>query len=1199
MNVNSIRTAQRILTLAMAAALLLPVSPAAQNAPGNAGKITTLIPVGNVARGATELTAQRDMPVLWGDVITTERGGRVRVRLEDGSVLSVGSQSQLRIEKHDAQAQDTQLELIYGSVRANATRIVAPGGQFKVRTKAAVAGVVGTEEYVETSRARADTTVMALGGGIVAVTSTDARFPEPVLLNPGEITTVVEGRAPSPKRPATTEELGRAFRETEADPQASLSPNSVLAGNVLQARLTARGLNTATGYSVEQQGIRVQAGALQGDAVPLTIAVAPNVPAGNYTLTVQRPEGPIRATLIVTSERLQQAALTAGGGIQMPRTQNLSATRGAKLALDGTEAQSTAGRIVSYQWRVLNTQVSSSDSVFNLNTSLLNPGSYTVQLLVTDDQGRTATQQYNLEVQAGQQPAEILQALAIAYESLQPNNFLRYFDDQRFRNYGGFAAAVEDSFRNQLESMRVFQRAVNCSVIEEQDQAICQADFELQFTKKDQQLETLDSSGNPCGGTGQPTCPPGASLGKALQTGSERTTIRYERADAGWKIVDYSATVSCPGGSSTTGVNVGSCILAAGSRATPSFLLSNVQVLSTNLPLGTSVTGSLDIVPVAGFSGSVSLSGSGQVSNASVAVQFSPPAAAPGMPVSFTVMAPSSPPMGFNAPTPFTLVITGTDSASGQTATANIAMTLEPDFTLTVTPATTAGTPTPATHNSVIALQVSIVSGAGFANPILVDFPNLPAGFSATPGTVNPGATVNFPLQVTASAPPGPAQVTVRGTSSTNLVKTDVVFLNVTSDFTVTATSSAGFIVSAGSSLPVDVTVVPINNFAAPVQVSFINLPAGYVVTPPTATVAPGATSAFSISVPAGAVTGAVPLTIQGTFASAIRTLQVNAQVQGIAPAGGCRVYVPAPSSRTIGTTTQPAQPGAPPAAQPTAPAPTSPTAPRPAPGLPAAPPSVRPVTGPGPAPSGATQPTAAQPTTAPPAATDPLAPGTQPQAPGLQGPSQQPATQPQPAGPTRRGGPHRPAALSQTPAPGTQPAPGATPPAPPPPDAPCSTTGARTAAPGAAQAGVSQTTGAAARIERGSVQLTVGSCIGLRLASGSETECDRGADIEFRSSGGTAVSIEAEGIRSLGAVALNQATTEGPLSARSAPVQQGSTYAIQLSRGKALLRVVTVRSGGLAGRPSGARPALVPGQAPAGSGATLVLALEWRIVPE
>ena len=52
-----------------------------------------------------------------------------------------------------AQAQSTELDLVYGRVRATATRIVAPNGEFKVRTKAAVAGVVGTEEYVEASDA--------------------------------------------------------------------------------------------------------------------------------------------------------------------------------------------------------------------------------------------------------------------------------------------------------------------------------------------------------------------------------------------------------------------------------------------------------------------------------------------------------------------------------------------------------------------------------------------------------------------------------------------------------------------------------------------------------------------------------------------------------------------------------------------------------------------------------------------------------------------------------------------------------------------------------------------------------------------------------------------------------------------------------------------------------------------------------------
>src|SRR5262249_35601375 len=169
---------------------------------------------------------------------------------------------------------------------------------------------------------------------------------------------------------------------------------------------------------------------------------------------------------------------------------------------------------------------------------------------------RVGTQKYPLSVQAGSQPVEIVRDMASAYESLQPSAFLKNFDDERFRNYAGFAAAIEDSFRSKLETMRVFQRPVNCAVVEQQDQGGGQAEFQLQFTLKDQPLELLDAQGNPIPpGTSAPT---GAVMGKRVLKGSEQDTIRFERADKGWKITDYAAVVSCPGGGSTSGINVGS-----------------------------------------------------------------------------------------------------------------------------------------------------------------------------------------------------------------------------------------------------------------------------------------------------------------------------------------------------------------------------------------------------------------------------------------------------------------------------------------------------------------------------------------------------------------------------------------------------------------------------------------------------------------
>ena len=43
--------------------------------------------------------------------------------------------------KHDARAQQTQLELAYGRMRSQVVRLTNSGSQFEVRTPTAVAGV--------------------------------------------------------------------------------------------------------------------------------------------------------------------------------------------------------------------------------------------------------------------------------------------------------------------------------------------------------------------------------------------------------------------------------------------------------------------------------------------------------------------------------------------------------------------------------------------------------------------------------------------------------------------------------------------------------------------------------------------------------------------------------------------------------------------------------------------------------------------------------------------------------------------------------------------------------------------------------------------------------------------------------------------------------------------------------------------------
>jgi hypothetical protein len=60
----------------------------------------------------------------------------------------VGSESSLTITKHDANTQQSELELTYGQVRANVVRLARPGAKFEVKTRTAVAGVVGTDFFL-------------------------------------------------------------------------------------------------------------------------------------------------------------------------------------------------------------------------------------------------------------------------------------------------------------------------------------------------------------------------------------------------------------------------------------------------------------------------------------------------------------------------------------------------------------------------------------------------------------------------------------------------------------------------------------------------------------------------------------------------------------------------------------------------------------------------------------------------------------------------------------------------------------------------------------------------------------------------------------------------------------------------------------------------------------------------------------------
>jgi hypothetical protein len=194
------------------AALFFLIGAGGQTKPNRAGDIRALVPTGHIVRtGVPDVMAERNAPVFWQDLINTERGGRVRVGLLDGSVLNVGSESSLRILQHDPGAQQTQIELNYGRVRANAVRIARPGGKFEVRTPVAVAGVVGTGFSVLSA---SDLSLVYCFVNSVRVRNADEKVPGEVIIHAGEFTRVAKGMPPTPAAPASPEDLSKEEDET-------------------------------------------------------------------------------------------------------------------------------------------------------------------------------------------------------------------------------------------------------------------------------------------------------------------------------------------------------------------------------------------------------------------------------------------------------------------------------------------------------------------------------------------------------------------------------------------------------------------------------------------------------------------------------------------------------------------------------------------------------------------------------------------------------------------------------------------------------------------------------------------------------------------------------------------------------------------------------------------------------------------------
>ena len=158
-------------SLSLVLSLLLVATPML-GAPTNsqtAGEVKALIPA--ASRNAQPVKVKDSL--AWNDLLKTDTQGRLRAGLTDGSTLSVGSNSELRVVQHDAVSQQTSIEMNYGKLRNQVVKVTKPDGKYEVKTPNAVIGVIGTDFYVGYDNNQ--TTVICYVGKVAVTPSAGAK----------------------------------------------------------------------------------------------------------------------------------------------------------------------------------------------------------------------------------------------------------------------------------------------------------------------------------------------------------------------------------------------------------------------------------------------------------------------------------------------------------------------------------------------------------------------------------------------------------------------------------------------------------------------------------------------------------------------------------------------------------------------------------------------------------------------------------------------------------------------------------------------------------------------------------------------------------------------------------------------------------------------------------------------------------------
>ena len=208
--------AKKLVAIFLSVAMTVFVSaPAYAQAPAaaqaaRAGEVSARIPDASVSRTGQILVADVGLPVEWNDLVETAARGRVRIALGDGSMLNVGSDSRLRVVQHEQQSRQTDLTLTFGKMRSRVQRL-SPGQRFEIRTNTAVAGVIGTDFFIE---ATATMTRVVVYEGMVLVRNINPSIAGEKRVAAGSSVLIFAGQPPFDPQPTEPADVQVSLDDT-------------------------------------------------------------------------------------------------------------------------------------------------------------------------------------------------------------------------------------------------------------------------------------------------------------------------------------------------------------------------------------------------------------------------------------------------------------------------------------------------------------------------------------------------------------------------------------------------------------------------------------------------------------------------------------------------------------------------------------------------------------------------------------------------------------------------------------------------------------------------------------------------------------------------------------------------------------------------------------------------------------------------